>query len=57
MDFIVKLPETLEGHNVIVIFVDRLSKMVHLQPTSMTATAMDIANIFFNTVFRLHGLP
>ena len=57
MDFIVELPETQEGHNAIVVFVDRLSKMVHLQPTMTTATAMDIANIFFNSVFRLHGLP
>ena len=31
--------------------------MVHLQPTTTTATAVDVANIFFNTVFRLHGLP
>src|ERR1035438_5682167 len=31
--------------------------MVHLQPTKTTATAVDVANIFFNTVFQLHGLP
>jgi RNase H-like domain found in reverse transcriptase/Integrase zinc binding domain/Reverse transcriptase (RNA-dependent DNA polymerase) len=51
MDFIIELPETPEGHNMIVVFVDRLSKMVHLQPTTTTATAMDIANIFFKAVF------
>ena len=57
MDFIVELPPTQDGYNVIIVFVDRLSKMVHLQPTKTTATAIDVANIFFNTVFRLHGLP
>jgi Chromo (CHRromatin Organisation MOdifier) domain len=57
MDFIVELPPTQDGYNAIVVFVDRLSKMVHLQPTKTTATAVDVANIFFNTVFWLHGLP
>ena len=57
MDFIVELPQTQEGYDTIVVFVDRLLKMVHLHPTKTTATAMDIANIFFNTVFQLHGLP
>ena len=56
MDFIVKLPETSEGYNTIVVFVNRLSKMVHLQPTTTTSRAMDIANIFFMTIFCLHGL-
>ncbi len=57
MDFIVELPKTPDGYDTIVVFVDRLSKMVHLQPTKTTATAIDIANIFFETIFRLHGLP
>ena len=57
MDFIVEVPETSEGYNTIVVFVNRLSEMVHLQPTTTTATAMDIANIFFKTIFCLHGLP
>ena len=57
MDFIVKLPPTQDGYNAIIVFVDQLSKMVHLQPTTTTATAVDVANIFFNTVFQLHGLP
>ena len=57
MDFIVELPETREGHNMIVGFMDQLFKMVHLQPTTTTATAMDIVNIFFKTIYCLHGLP
>ena len=57
MDFIVELPQAQEGYNVIIVFIDQLSKIVHLQPTKTTATAVDVANIFFNTVFWLHGLP
>ena len=57
IDLIVQLPKTKTGYDAIVVFVDRLSKMVHFQPTVTTATAPDIAKIFFNTIFRLHGMP
>ena len=53
MDLITQLPKTKDGHDAIVVFVDRLSKMVHFQPTVTTASAPDIAKIFFNTIFRL----
>jgi hypothetical protein len=33
MDLIVKLPETDRGHDSILVFVDRLSEMVHIIPT------------------------
>ena len=57
MDLITQLPKTKDGHDAIVVFVDRLSKMVHFQPTVTSASAPDIAKIFFNTIFRLHGMP
>src|SRR4051812_24646966 len=58
MDFIVQLPEsTRTKKDAIVVFVDRLSKQVHLEATNTTATASDIAKIFFDTIFRHHGLP
>src|SRR3954464_3607715 len=58
MDFIVQLPETTRTKkDAIVVFVDRLSKQVHLEATNTTATAPDIAKIFFDTIFRHHGLP
>jgi hypothetical protein len=57
IDLIVQLSKTKAGYDAIVVFVDRLSKMVHFQPTTTTATAPDIAKIFFNTIFRLHGMP
>jgi hypothetical protein len=57
MDFITQLPRTKAGFDAIVVFVDTFSKMVHFVPTNTTATAPDTARIFFDHVFKLHGLP
>jgi hypothetical protein len=57
MDFIVQLPKTRGGNDVIMVFVDVFSKMVHFAPTKTTASAPDTARIFFDHIFRLHGLP
>jgi hypothetical protein len=58
MDLIITdLPLTPEGHDSIVVFIDRLSKMVHLDPCSVTTTADQFADLFFSTVFKSHGLP
>ena len=57
MDFITQLPITKDGFDAIVVFVDTFSKMVHFVPTRTTATAPDTARIFFDHVFKLHGLP
>lgn len=57
MDLITQLPITREGHDAIVVFVDRLSKMTHFAPTTTTVGAEGLAKIFVATVFRQHGLP
>jgi hypothetical protein len=57
MDFIVQLPLTRQEHDAIVVFVDRLSKRAHFIPMHTSATAPEVAKIFFNTIFRNHGLP
>src|SRR4051812_47757493 len=57
MDFITQLPRTRNGFDTIVVFVNTFSKMTHFVPTTITATAPDIAKLFFNHIFRLHGLP
>ncbi|KAJ9511978.1 hypothetical protein QJQ45_004438 [Haematococcus lacustris] len=58
MDFIVKLPKSGErGFDSILVFVDRLSKMVHLVPTKESISAFDMATHFFHEVVRLHGMP
>ena len=57
MDLITSLPQTDEGHDSIVTVVDRLTKMVHFFPCSVHVTAAQLANLFLNNIFRLHGLP
>jgi hypothetical protein len=57
MDFIVRLPETLDGHDAILVVVDRLSKMAHFIPTHTKVDADEAAQLFFTHIFRLHGLP
>lgn len=57
MDLITQLPLTPDGHDAIVVFVDRLSKMTHFAPTTTTVNSEGLAALFVANVFRLHGLP
>ena len=57
MDFIVELPLTIRGHTGIVVFMDRLTKMVRLALLRMDFSASDIADLLISQVFRHHGLP
>ena len=57
MDFIVQLPTTKSGYDAIVVFVDRLTKRAVFCPTHTTVTAPGVAKIFFDNIFRHHGLP
>lgn len=56
LDFIMELPPA-NGFNAIAVFVDKLSKMAHFAPTTTTVSAVDSARLFFDRVFRHHGLP
>ena len=57
VDFITQLRETAAGHLVIVVFVDRLSKMVHLAPCWDTLDAQEFSQIFVRDIFAKHELP
>lgn len=57
MDFISQLPKTPRGSDSITVFVDRLTKMVHLVAGKTTDDASTVARQFLNSVFRQHGLP
>ena len=57
MDLIIHLPETKAGYTAIVVFVERLTKLVHMVATTTKVTARELAQIFFNTVFKHHGMP
>ncbi|KAL1919525.1 uncharacterized protein VTP21DRAFT_2218 [Calcarisporiella thermophila] len=57
MDLITQLPKIKNGLDAIVVFVDRLTKIARFVPTTTSANAPTLAKLFFDTVFRLHGLP
>eukprot|EP00882_Tetradesmus_deserticola_P000856 GHRQ01000930.1.p1 GENE.GHRQ01000930.1~~GHRQ01000930.1.p1 ORF type:complete len:1344 (+),score=98.92 GHRQ01000930.1:408-4034(+) len=57
MDLVTDLPLTSSNHDSIAVFVDRLSKMVHLAPCRKDTTAEQFADIFLDTVVKHHGLP
>jgi transposase InsO family protein len=56
MDFITGLPES-NGHNAVLVVVDRLPKMSHFIACRGSATAEDVACLFRDFVWKLHGLP
>ena len=56
IDFIVQLPLTRQGNNTIVVFTDRITKWAHFQAIHITVTASEVAKIFFNTIFKDHGI-
>ena len=57
LDFIFGYPSDTHGRTGILVFVDRLSKMVHLVPVKASITGRECALVFLEHVFRLHGMP
>ena len=57
MDLITQLPKTPRGCDAIVTFTDRLSKRILVAATTTDVDAPGVARVFFDTVFRHHGLP
>jgi hypothetical protein len=60
MDFVVGLPPVPYRGDVVdscLTVTDMLGKMVHVFPVPSTATALQIADVFRDGVYRLHGLP
>ena len=55
MDFITCFPPTDVGYDAILVFVDKLSKLVHFVPTQTTITAEDFVYLYVQHVIKLHG--
>ena len=52
-----ELPRTVSGHDAVVVVVDRMSKMVHIAPTTSNVNSEEFAQLFLDNVVWLHGVP
>ncbi len=57
MDFIFKLPKTRDNRKSILVVVDKLSKRAHFIALPGEHKAEDTAKIFYEEVYKHHGLP
>ena len=57
MDFIVGLPPTQKGFDLIWVIVDRLTKSAHFIPVSTRYRPHEYAALYITHIVRLHGVP
>lgn len=57
LDLVTHLPRSTKGNDALAVFVDRFSKFARIIPCKTSITAADLANLFFDDVFRLFGIP
>ena len=56
MDFITGLPSS-NGHTVIMVVIDRLSKYAYLASLKFDFNSKQVADLFMKTIVKLHGFP
>ena len=57
IDFITGMPKSKRKNDSIMVVVDKLRKSAHFIPIKSTYRAVQIANIFMQNIFKLHGVP
>ncbi|OMO91869.1 reverse transcriptase [Corchorus capsularis] len=57
MDFVMGLPRSTKGNNVIWVIVDRLTKSAHFLPIKSTTPLDKLAQMYVDEIVRLHGVP
>jgi len=57
MDFIGPLPRTARYKDAVLVVIDKLTKMGHFIPTTTQLSAKQTAELIFNEIVRLHGVP
>jgi hypothetical protein len=57
MDFIVGLPQTLKGHDLIWVIVDRLTKVAHFVAVRIDYRVEKLADLYEENILKLHEAP
>nr|GEZ16391.1 reverse transcriptase domain-containing protein [Tanacetum cinerariifolium] len=57
MEFVSKLPKTSNGHDIIWVIVDRLTKFAHFIPTRETDSMETLTRLYIKEIFSRHGVP
>jgi hypothetical protein len=57
IDFITGLPCTAAGYDAVLVFCDKLTKMIHLAACTKETDAFETAKLFRDRVFAVHGMP
>ena len=57
MDFVTHLPRTPQGHDVVWVIVDRLTKSAHFLAVRMTFTLERFYQLYIREIVWLHGVP
>ncbi|GKD42198.1 putative reverse transcriptase domain-containing protein [Tanacetum coccineum] len=56
IDFITKLPKTLNGHDIIWVIIDRLTKSAHFIPTRETDSIETLIRLYIKEIISRHGV-
>ena len=56
MEFVTHLPRTPQGHDVVWVIVDRLTKSTHFLAVRMTFALERIYRLYIREIVRLHGV-
>ncbi|GJR77728.1 putative nucleotidyltransferase, ribonuclease H [Tanacetum coccineum] len=57
MDFVTKLPRTLQGHDAIWVIVDRLTKSAHFLPIKESFSMEKLSRLYIDEIVSRHGVP